>query len=103
VCWLGTFVERNIRDIFEQNRARTGEELKREDVKDPELNEWAQLTGEDDHDQLLIKIDRWHWPAFKQAIFNFKMGTDLLLIEGVRPRYASSRQIKVKNLYVIEP
>jgi hypothetical protein len=31
------------------------------------------------------------------------MGTDLLLIEGVRPRYASSRQIKVKNLYVIEP
>jgi DNA polymerase III subunit alpha len=103
VTWLGTFVDRNIRDIFEQNRARKGEELRPDEVKDPHLNEWAQLTGEDDSDQLLIKIDRWKYPEVKEAIFDFRMGKDLLLIEGIRPRYASSRQIKVKNLYVIEP
>jgi DNA polymerase-3 subunit alpha len=103
VTWMGTFIDRNIRDIFEQNQARTGEALDPARVKDPHLNEWAMLSGEDETDQLLVKIDRWKWPKFKQAIFDFKMGEDILLIEGVRPRYVSSRQIKVKRLYVIEP
>lgn len=103
VCWLGTFIQRNIRDIFEQNQAKTGEALDPSKVKDPHLNEWAQLTGEDETDQLLIKIDRWRWPKFKAQIFDARMGHDLLLVEGIRPRYATSRQIKVKRLTVIDP
>jgi DNA polymerase-3 subunit alpha len=102
VYWLGTFVQRNIRDIFEQNRAR-GRELKREEVKDPNLNEWAMLTGEDETDQLLIKIDRWHYPKFKQAIFDFRMGKDLLLIRGVKPARSGVRSLNVKKLWVIDP
>lgn len=103
VVWLGTVLERNIRDIFETNRARKGEELKPEEVKAPHLNEWAQLTAEDETDQLLLKVDRFKYPRFKAALFDFRLGHDLLLVEGVRPRYVSSRQIKVNNLYVIEP
>jgi DNA polymerase-3 subunit alpha len=103
VVWLGTMLDRNIRDIFEQNRARKGEELKREEVKDPQLNEFALLTCEDENDQLLLKIDRWAYPRFKEAIFNFRFKQDLMLVEGVRPAYVSARQIKVKKLWVIEP
>lgn len=101
VIWLGTIIQRNIRDIFEQNRAKTGEELDPATVSDPHLNEWALLTCEDEHDQLLLKIDRWKYPRFKHAIFDFKVGKDLLLVEGIRPQYVTARQIKVKKLWVI--
>lgn len=103
VVWLGTVIDRNIRDIFETNRARTGEELDRSKVRDPHLNEWAQLTAEDESDQLLITIDRWHYPSCKEAIFNFRFGRDLLLIEGVRPANVSSRKLSVKKLWTIDP
>lgn len=102
VAWLGTAQQRNIRDIFEQNRAR-GHELDPATTKDPHLNEWAMLTGEDETDQLLIKIDRWSYPKFKEALFNFRMGRDLLLIKGVKPRSSSVRSLKVKQLWVINP
>ena len=102
VCWLGTILHRNIRDIFEVNRAK-GQDLDPKSVKDPHLNEWAMLVCEDEDDQLLMKIDRWKYPKFKQAIFDFRMGHDLLLVEGVRPRYVNARQIKVKRLWVIDP
>jgi DNA polymerase-3 subunit alpha len=102
VCWLGTILQRNIRDIFETNRAKTGEELDPKAVRNPELNEWALLTCEDEDDQLLLKIDRFKYPAFKEAIFNFRMGHDLLLVEGIRPRYVTARQILAKRLWTIE-
>ena len=102
VVWLGTFVKRNIRDIFEQNRAR-GNELDPKAVKDAHLNEWALLTAEDRTDQLLITIDRWKYPAMKDALFNFRMGHDLMLIKAVKPRSSAVRKLNVKKLWVIDP
>lgn len=101
--WLGTILSRNIRDIFEMNRAKTGEELDVSKVRDPHLNEWAQLVAEDETDQLLIKIDRKRYPMFKHALFDFRLGQDLLLVEGIRSRYTSARQINVKKMWVIDP
>jgi hypothetical protein len=77
-------------------------ELDPKSVRNPELNEWALLTCEDEDDQLLLKIDRWKYPQFKQSIFDFKMGRDLLLVEGIRPRYVTARQILAKRLWTIE-
>lgn len=102
VFWLGTFIQRNIRDIYEQNRAR-GVILDPKTVKDPDLAEWAMLTGEDETDQLLLKIDRWKYPKFKEAIFNFRMGQDLLLIRGVRPARSGVRSLSIKKLWTISP
>jgi DNA polymerase-3 subunit alpha len=103
VIWLGTILQRNIRDIFEMNRAKKGVELKTEDVKDPHLNEWAMLTCEDETDQLLLRVDRWKYPRLKAQIFSARMNHDLILVEGVRPAYVSSRQINVKRMWVIDP
>jgi hypothetical protein len=103
VVWLGTIRTRNVRDIFEANRAKFGEELDPNSVKDPHLNEWCLLGAEDEVDQLLLKIDRWHWPACKLPIFDFKLGEDLLLVEGIKPRFTSSRQVRVKRCWVIDP
>jgi hypothetical protein len=102
VVWLGTFVQRNIRDIFEQNRSR-GHELDPKTVKNPELNEWAMLTGEDETDQMLVKVDRWTYPHLREGLFNFRMGEDLLLVKGVKPANSGVRSIKVKKMWVIDP
>lgn len=101
VVWMGTILTRNIRDIFESNRAK-GRDIDPSKIKDPHLNEWAMLVCEDEADQLLLRIDRWKYPKFKNAIFDFKMGKDILLVEGVRPRYVTARQITVKRLWTIE-
>lgn len=85
------------------NRAKKGVELKPSEVKDPHLNEWAMLTCEDETDQLLLRIDRWKYPKFREHIFNARMNRDLILVEGIRPHYVSSRQINVKRMWVIDP
>lgn len=103
VVWLGTILQRNIRDIFEMNRAKKGVELKPDEVRDPHLNEWAMLTCEDESDQLLIRIDRWKYPRMREQIFSARMNHDLILVQGIRPNYVSSRQINVKKLWVIDP
>jgi DNA polymerase-3 subunit alpha len=102
VVWLGTFLKRNIRDIYEQNRAR-GHELNPDEIKDPELSEWALLTAEDESDQLLVTVDRWKYPRYREGLFNFRMGTDLLLIEGVKPARSAVRKLNVKRMWVIDP
>jgi hypothetical protein len=51
----------------------------------------------------LIKIDRWHYPKFRTAIFDFRMGRDLLLIQGVKPARSGVRSLNVKKLWVINP
>jgi DNA polymerase-3 subunit alpha len=103
VVWLGTILQRNIRDIFEMNRARKGEELNIADVKDPDKNEWAALTCEDETDQILLRIDRWKYPKFRDHIFTARMNHDLILVKGYRPKNVSSRQIYVKHMWVIDP
>lgn len=103
VVWLGTILQKNIRDIFEMNRAKKGVELKANEVRDPHLNEWAMLTCEDESDQLLLRIDRWKYPRFREQVMSCKSNHDLILVRGVRPGYVSSRQINVKQLWVIDP
>jgi DNA polymerase-3 subunit alpha len=83
--------------------ARGGEELDPSKIKDPDKSEWAMLTGEDESDQLLIKCDRWKYPKYKDAIFNFRMGHDLLLIQGVKPARSGVRSLTIKRLWVIDP
>jgi DNA polymerase III subunit alpha len=100
--WLGTFLKLNIRDIYEQNRAR-GTELDPKTIKDPHLSEWALLTGEDQTDQLLITVDRWKFPTYRDHIMEFKPGRDLLLCEAIKPARSAVRKLNVRRMWVIEP
>jgi DNA polymerase III subunit alpha len=102
VCWIGTILQRNIRDMFEINRARTGEALDPATVKDAHLNESAMLVGEDGSDTILLKIDRWKYPTYKPSIFGMQMGHDLVLVDGVAPKFGA-QQINIKRLWVIDP
>lgn len=103
VVWLGTITQRNVRDLFEYTYSKTGEELDPALVKDPELREWVVARGEDDTEPVMLKINRWKYPRFKNAIMAATMEEDLVLVKGRRPSFAGTRQINVDDMWVIDP
>jgi DNA polymerase-3 subunit alpha len=103
VVWLGAVYTRNVRDLFEWNRAKTGIELKPEEVRDPHLNEWCVMVGDDESDQMGLRIDRWKYPKYRKAIWAMRPGIDLMLVRGVKPGWMPTRQITIGDMWVIDP
>lgn len=102
VVWLGIIVHRNLRDIFETNRARTGVELDPSEVKNPELNEFLLAEGYDGDEIVNIRYNRFVYPRFRKAIWGLKVGVDMVLIRGVKPGWRTAREIYVREMWVIE-
>ena len=103
IVWLGVVVHRNLRDIFEVNRARTGEELDPETVKHPELNEWMLMAGYDGTDLLSIRITRWKYPKFKKLLWKIAMNEDIVLVRGTKPSWRAAREVYVSDIWVLQP
>ena len=103
VIWIGIPVHRNLRDIFEVNRARTGEELDPATVRDPHLNEWMLIAGYDGTDLLSLRINRWKYPHMKKLLWKIKINEDVLLVRGVKPGWRSAREIQVNDMWVLQP
>jgi Zierdtviridae DNA polymerase len=101
--WMGVVVHLNLRDIFETNRSRTGEELDRASVKNPELNEFLLAYGYDGSDYVNLRFNRWVYPKFKDALWNIRKGEDIVLIRGVKPGWRTARELFVNSMWVIEP
>jgi hypothetical protein len=103
VVWIGVAVHRNLRDIFEVNRARSGEELDPSEVKNPELNEFMLVAGYDGTDLLSLRITRWKYPRFKKLLWKIKPNEDILLVHGVKPGWRTAREIYVNKIWVLQP
>jgi len=103
VVWLGMIRHRNLRDLFESNFARTGVELKPEEVKDPHLNEWVIAIGEDEDELVTITWDRWKYPHCKRGIWGIKLNSDVVLIQGVKKGWQARRAVYVTRFWVIDP
>jgi DNA polymerase-3 subunit alpha len=102
IVWLGVVVHRNLRDIFEVNRARTGEELDPSTVKHPELNEWCLVAGYDMTDLLSIRITRYKYPKFKDMIWGTRLNQDLVLIRGTKPGWRNAREVYIDQMWVLD-
>lgn len=102
VVWVGVIVHKNLRDIFEVNRARTGEELDPSEVKDPHLNEWGLLAGYDGTDLLSLRITRWKYPRFKKVFWSIKQDQDVVLIKGVKPGWRTAREVYINQMWVLD-
>lgn len=104
VIWLGIVLFRNLRDLYEQNRARTGEELDASTVRDPHLNEWVIMQATDDTGEILtVRVDRWKYPSMKRAIWGLKTADDAILVHGVKPGWQNSKTINVHKMWVLSP
>jgi hypothetical protein len=103
VVWIGVAVHKNLRDIFEVNRARTGEELDPDTVKDPHLNEWMLLAGYDGTDLLSIRVTRWKYPKLKKLLWKIKMNEDVLVVRGVKRGWRTAREIQLSDIWILDP
>lgn len=102
--WLGVVRERNLKDIYELHRSRTGEELDPATVKEPQYVNYVVITGEDDTGPLSITIQRWGglYERYKDAIWDLDPKRDLLLVKGYK-RAEYRRAIYATEIYVINP
>lgn len=102
--WVGMVRERNLKDIYELHRSRTGEELNPKTVKEPQYVNYVAILGEDETGPLTITVHRYRglYEKYKDVIWNMDVKTQLLLVRGYK-RSEYRRAIYVTDLWVIDP
>jgi Zierdtviridae DNA polymerase len=102
--WLGLVRIRNLKDIYELHRSRTGEELNPRTVKEPQYVNYMVITGEDETGPLVITVHRYGgmWERYRDAIMEMNPDRDLLLVQGYK-RLEYRRAIYAKRLWIINP
>lgn len=102
--WLGVVTERNLKDLYELHRSRTGEELDPKTVREPEFVNWMVITGEDDTGPLVITVPRYRgfYDRNKDLLWNMDPKRDLLLVKGYK-RTEYRRAIYANDIYIINP
>jgi DNA polymerase-3 subunit alpha len=102
--WVGRVVNRNLKDIYELHRSRTGEELDPAKVKEPEHVNYVVITGEDETGPLVITVHRYRglYDKYKDDIWDIDPKKDLLLVRGHK-RSEYRRAIYATELHVLTP
>jgi len=112
VIWLGCIYTRNERDLFEFNQAKGAEldmsdpkhpKLNGQPIRDPHLDKWVVMVGDDETDQLGLRVDRWRYPRLRDQVWRLRPGKDLVLVRGVKPGWMPTRQITISEMWVIDP
>jgi hypothetical protein len=112
VVWLGTVQTRNERDLFEFNQAKGAEldmsdpkhpKLNGKPIKSPHLDKWVVMVGDDETDQLGLRIDRFVYPRLREKIWRIRPGKDLILARGVKPGFMPTRQLWISDFWIIDP
>lgn len=100
--WIGKVLHRNLKDIYELHRSRTGEELDPKTVKEPQYVNYAVILGEDETGPLTMTVHRYGgvYEKFKEDIWDLDPDNDLLLVRGYK-RAEYRRAIYVKELHVL--
>lgn len=102
--WLGFIKDRNLKDIYELHRSRTGEELNPNSVKEPQYVNYVAMLGEDETGPLNITVHRYGglYEKYKDALWDMDLKRDLLLVRGYK-RSEYRRAIYAKQVWVINP
>lgn len=102
--WCGFVTDRNLKDIYELHRSRTGEELDPKSVRQPEYVNYVVLTGEDETGPLVVTVHRFNgmYERFKDMIWNMDPKRDVLVVKGYK-RNEYRRAIYASELWVINP
>jgi DNA polymerase-3 subunit alpha len=109
VVFLGQPTHKNFRDIFESNRAKTGEALDPSTIKNPHLSEWAVITCRDADDLASFVVPRTKYPRFKEMVSKLKTeGDELVLLKGRKGKMKGtlgerSGIVFIDNMWVLEP
>ena len=100
--WVGVVRDRNLKDIYELHRSRTGEELDPATVREPEHVNYAVILGEDETGPLTITVHRYGglYERYKDLIWGMSPDRDLLLVRGYK-RAEYRRAIYATEMHVL--
>lgn len=100
--WVGYVRLRNMKDIYELHRSRTGEELDPSKVREPQYVNYVVITGEDETGPLVITVHRFggFYEKYKDVIWDMDPARDLLLVRGYK-RNEYRRAIYASELHVL--
>jgi DNA polymerase-3 subunit alpha len=99
---LGVPKSRNLKDLFEDWRSRTGEELNPDEVKDPHLKDSVTLYMEDEAGLMTIKVNRWMYPKYRDQIWRMVLGHHFVLAK-VEKKPFYGKTVHVREMWVIDP
>lgn len=96
--------DRNLKDLYELHRSRTGEELDPSTVKEPQFVNWSVILGEDETGPLTITVHRYGglYEKYKDRIWELDPKRHLLLVRGFKRR-EYRRAIYATELWVLDP
>jgi DNA polymerase-3 subunit alpha len=102
--WLGTVKERNLKDLYELHRSRTGEELDPAKVTEPNHINWCVVTGEDETGPLTITVHRFRglYEKYKDRLWGLDPKRHLLLVRGYK-KSEYRRALYAEQVWVIDP
>lgn len=100
--WLGAVRERNLKDLYELHRSRTGEELDPATVKEPQHINWCVITGEDETGPLTVTVHRFRglYEKYKERLWELDPKRDLLLVRGLK-RKEYRRALYAEQIWII--
>lgn len=95
--------QRNLKDLYEMHRSRTGEELDPSTVREPQFVNWTVLLGEDETGPLTVTVHRYRglYEQYKNLIWELDPKRHLLLVRGHKRR-EYRRAIYAAELWVID-
>jgi len=104
--WRGVLLARirdlDLHDLFEDHRARVGEDLDPDTIKDPHLKESLNVYSEDVAGRLTIKLSRYDYQRFMADIWDAKTGHDYILADVFKwPN--SGKNVTARRIWVIDP
>jgi len=106
VEWQGVIVgrlkDRNLKDLFEDHRSRTGVDLDPESVKRPDLKDSVTLYLEDDMGTLTVKVNRFNYPKMKEDVWDARVNRDYFIVAAKKYPFLG-KTIHAERMWVIEP
>jgi DNA polymerase-3 subunit alpha len=99
---MGLLKDRQLKDLFEDHRASTGEELDPSTIRDPHLKESMAMYLEDEDGTMTIKVQRHLYPKFKDMLWSATINHDFFVV--VTKKYAiASKTLHVLDMHLIDP
>jgi DNA polymerase-3 subunit alpha len=105
VVWWGVVRHKEYKDLLEDERAKTGDEVEeiRARIKNPDAVKSCTLHCYDAGDEdVYLRIPRWTFKKFKRQLEGIRTGQDVVIAIGQKRR-GFGVSLQVQKLFVVDP
>lgn len=99
---IGTIKNKNLQDLYENHRSRTGNDLDPKEVQSPHLAEYMTLFCEDETGPMTLKIDRFNYPRLKEQIWGATVNHDFIVAKCKKMK-SYGQTLKIVEMWIVSP